>query len=435
MLRALLAWLWALFVRTDPPTSLSDLWAALAHAHADAPGSAPMPWAFFTLKSGVPGSGKSLTLVAELQEACNGENPPTVYVHNIPNLALPHIPLPVFNPVVTVKGDDGKPMQVFSRTLEVDWSSVASGSLVVIDEAQHVFPPRGSAGRVPGYVSFLNTHRHKPVLIVLITQHPKLIDGAVRKLISKHQHYRRVFGGGRHICYEWDSCSENLAGFKEATKRVAAFPKKAYAAYKSAEAHHKPKFRLPFWFAIPLIAIAGFAYFFPDVYRIFTGQYGKAAADRAAAAAGVASSPGAPIPPGRPGQRAAPGDSRRFDSPPPVPALPMPATYRPAEFWPVDVAGCFITSTECVCALQSGRLARDMGQMCYDIATRQLDVHPTRPRPVGRSDNPGAQASVAPPGQALPPAASASQAAGAAGGGQRPAQAETAAGVARSLPG
>lgn len=414
------------------PSSLAELWARVSRADHDAPSSAPMPWAFFTLKTGVPGSGKSLTLVAELQEAFKGENPPTVYVHNIPNLALPHIPLPVFNPVVTAKGDDGKPMQVFSRTLEVDWSAVASGSLVVIDEAQHVFPPRGSAGRVPGYVSFLNTHRHKPVLIVLITQHPKLIDGAVRKLISKHQHYRRVFGGGRHICYEWDACSENLSGFKEATKRVASFPKKAYSAYKSAEAHHKPKFRLPFWFAIPVIAIAGFSYFLPDVYRIFTGEYGKAAADRAAAAAGVAPAPGRPAQPGQAGALSAqspPITAGMFAAP-----QPMPATYTAAGYWPTEVAGCFISS-ECVCVLQSGRLARDLGQMCYDIATRRLEVHPARPRPVGRSDQPGAVQPMPTAGHAMPPAASASQAAGAAVGGQRPAQADTAAGVARSLAG
>ena len=314
--------------------ALRDTWARITRQDHDAPGSAPMPWAFFTLKTGVPGSGKSLTLVDELRQACESENPPTVYVHNIPNLALPHIPLPVFNPVVTQKGDDGKPMQVFSRTLEVDWSAVASGSLVVIDEAQHVFPPRGSAGRVPGYVSFLNTHRHKPVLIVLITQHPKLIDGAVRKLISKHQHYRRLFGGGRHICYEWDSCSENLAGFKEATKRVAAFPKKAFTAYKSAEAHHKPKFRLPLWMVVPLLAVAGLAWFLPDVYRIFTGEHGKQSAERAAAAAGVASAPGAP----GPGQ--VPQSGQVVGMAPAQVALhaaapvPMPASFTPVRYWP-----------------------------------------------------------------------------------------------------
>lgn len=405
------------------PTTLAAQWLK-RQVDNDAPRDPSMPWAFFTLKTGVPGSGKSLTLVDELRQACKSENPPTIYAHGIPNLALPYIPLPVFAPLVTVKGDDGKPMQVFSRTLEVDWQAVAAGSLVVIDEAQHVFPPRGSAGKVPGYVAFLNTHRHKPVLIVLITQHPKLIDGAVRKLISKHQHYRRVFGGGRHICYEWDSCSENLAGFKEATKTISGFPKRAFEAYKSAEAHHKPKFRLPVWLAVPVLAVAGLAYFIPDVYRLFSGEHGKQAADKALSAAGGASSAGgtsAPspgkvtIPPGTSATDAAVILARSSQ----VEPQPFPVSYSAPKYWPTDIAGCWI-SHECVCVSQSGRLVRDLGQMCADIAAQRLEVHPSRPRPVGRSDapgSPGSQAAALPqPGAASGPAAPAATL-----GGQRPA--------------
>lgn len=400
-------------------TRLVELWQKVSQADKDAPAQASMPWAFFTLKTGVPGSGKSLTLVDELRKACASENPPTVYVHGIPDLALPYIPLPVFNPIVTVKGDDGKPMQVFARTLEVDWSSVASGSLVVIDEAQHVFPPRGSAGRVPGYVAFLNTHRHKPVLIVLITQHPKLIDGAVRKLISKHQHYRRMFGGGRHICYEWDSCSENLSGFKEATKSISRFPKKAFAAYKSAEAHHKPKFRLPAWLAVPVLAVAGFAYFLPDVYRVFTGEHGAQSAEKALQAAGAASVP-RPGPPGTSPPVIPPGTSAQaaaalVASPRLPDAVAYPASYRPPQYWPADIAGCWI-GAECVCMDQAGRRVPDLGTMCVDIATRRLVVHPSRPRPEGRSDQPGAIAAQAPAVPASGPAMPA-----ATNGGQRPA--------------
>lgn len=381
----------------------SAWWSAWLDAR-EAPATSPLPWAFFTLKTGVPGSGKSLTLVRELQIACAGENPPLVYMHGIPDLALPYIPLPVYNPLIIVKGDDGKPMQVYSRTLEVAWDQVVSGSLVVIDEAQNVFPVRSSAGRVPGYVAFLNTHRHKPVLIVLITQHPKLVDQAVRKLISKHQHYRRVFGGQRHISYEWDSCSENLAGMKEATKRLSSFPKKAFAAYKSAESHTKPKFSYPPFLIVPVIALAGLVYLAPGAYRLLTGQ--KASGQVAAVPAPGASAPvvalsGAPgigsIPVGATGVQIAAQLARGGY---PV-AVAVPVSAGPGRSWPSSIAGCWIGPDECECITNGDRprLVRDLGVMCVEIASGVLVVDPLR-EALKREPLPGPVA--APSGVAAP---------------------------------
>lgn len=377
--RKFFGWAVAATAPTEPEGQEASWWQKYLSGE-DAPQNAPMPWAFMTLKTGVPGSGKSLTTVREMQLASEGETPPIVYVHGIPDLALPHLPLPVFNPVVTQKGADGKTREVFARTLEVDWSSVAPGSLVVIDEAQNVFPVRPAASSVPPYVAWLNTHRHRPVLIIMMTQHPRLIDSAVRALIGKHQHYRRVFGMSRHICYEWDACSANLSNFKGATKRVSAFPKKAFSAYKSAEAHTKPSFALPFWLIVPVAALALLIFVFPTAFstmkRAVTGQGITGPVSASAPALPV---PGAEVSL-KPGMTAAQA-AQIVQVAPRYEVAKIPTTAIQPKSWPDEIAGCFISPDDgCVCygSERFGRRITDLGNMCVEIAKGTLIPPPSR---------------------------------------------------------
>lgn len=325
-----------------------------------------------TLKTGIPGSGKTLTAVRELMVRLAKPDIPVVFVHGIPNLSLAVCPLPVFAPVVNVKGNS---VQARNQ-IEVDWSVVPDGATIIIDEAQHIFPPRGSGAAVPGYVSFLNTHRHRGIDIVLITQDPRLVDVTVRALVGKHQHYRRMFGGLRHMRYEWDYCDERLTGFKLATKSVHGFPKKAFGAYKSAEIHTRQSFSKPAWLLVPVIAFAALAYVGPKGYDVLT----KNKADQAQAAAVELEPKHAPGTKGKtPAELLAAGGVRQLaPNPAPVPA----GVVLVAQTFPPEVAGCWI-SDECVCVTNESRprMLRDLGMMCVDIAHGRLAVDPSRPRP------------------------------------------------------
>jgi zona occludens toxin len=224
------------------------------------------------LNTGVPGSGKTLSMVQRLsklqsQWISKPELGRPVFVLGIPDLILPHSPVPLLSVQIAKAG---------SPSLVPDWDLMPDGSLVIIDEAQGCFPPRSSASTPPAHVSWLNVHRHRGFDIWLTTQHPKLIDASVRALVGKHQHYRRLFGGSRAVCYEWDACSDSLSGTKTAIKSFFPYPKNIFKFYKSAEIHTKQNFKLPLWAFIPVIGLVMGIIFFPKAYGVLhsgmTGQ-------------------------------------------------------------------------------------------------------------------------------------------------------------------
>ncbi|OFA02620.1 zonular occludens toxin domain-containing protein [Duganella sp. HH101] len=224
------------------------------------------------LNTGVPGSGKTLSMVEKLAAlvdrwAAHPEEARPIFVSGVPDLALPHAIMPLKSVQVAKAG---APMLV------PDWDEMPDGSLVIIDEAQGCFPPRSSASIAPAHVAWLNTHRHRGFDIWITTQHPKLIDGSVRALVGKHQHYRRLFGGQRAMVYEWDACSDSLAGMATAVTRYWSYPKKAFKWYKSAEIHTKQKFALPKWLLAFPIGIALAVVAVPRAYTTLSqGMAGK----------------------------------------------------------------------------------------------------------------------------------------------------------------
>lgn len=223
------------------------------------------------LRTGVPGSGKTLSMVAALASLFKRwgnfpEEARPVFQLGIPDLVFPVAEVPLKSVQVNKAG---------SPSLVPDWDAMPEGSLVIIDEAQGVFPPRSSASMAPAHVAWLNTHRHKGFDIWLTTQHPKLIDGTVRALVGKHQHYRRLFGGQRAICYEWDACSDSLSGLKQAVTSYFPYPRKAFQWYKSAEIHTKQSYKLPSWLLLPVVGVLLMLFFMPKAYSIMFGDHKK----------------------------------------------------------------------------------------------------------------------------------------------------------------
>lgn len=197
------------------------------------------------LITGLPGNGKTLYTIATVLDREKNESR-TVYYNGIPDLTIDS----------WVQFDDPE-----------KWDELPSGAIIVIDEAQRAFRPRGANSKVPPHVSALETHRHKGYDIYLITQHPSLIDQNVRRLSGTHRHIQRTFGMSSAFVHEWGEVHMDCERRRrDSSKTRFTFPKKLYGVYKSADQHtHKvalPKqVYLLFFFAALLVFLG---------YRLFT---------------------------------------------------------------------------------------------------------------------------------------------------------------------
>lgn len=207
-----------------------------------------------TLITGAPGAGKSAALVSLLFELSKERQ---IYVNGIPDLKIPHLPLD--NPA--------------------SWpDTVPDGSIIVIDEVQNAWRPRGPGTKVPPDVQALETHRHRGLDFYIITQGPNLVDTNVRALVGRHIHLRDVGVLGRWW-YEWPECADNCrTGWKNAPlKKRYKLPKKAFELYKSSSLHIKPIRSFPvilIVFAIAVIALP------IGIYMVYSSVQAKI--DRAA---------------------------------------------------------------------------------------------------------------------------------------------------------
>lgn len=184
------------------------------------------------LITGLPGHGKTLWTVSQLLAERARDDSRPLRVDGIRGLTVPHVPI------------EG-----------IAWQDAADGSLIVIDEAQRVFPTRG-AGTPPAHVAALSTHRHRGIDIWLVTQHPGNIDSYVReRLIEEHIHVMRVMGSESAMVYRWNEVETDPRS--ESAKAAALvepwrYPKEVYNAYSSAVLH-TAKRRIP-WRKVLLVA-------------------------------------------------------------------------------------------------------------------------------------------------------------------------------------
>lgn len=286
-----------------------------------------------TLITGTPGAGKTLYAVAEELPKFKGR---PLYVDGIADLAIDH----------------------FSCAEGVDrWHEwIPDGAVLVIDEVQRIWRPRGAGSNVPPGVAALETHRHKGIDIVLITQHPNLLDPNIRRLVGRHLHIRRLFGWSRALIYEWDSATDP-ARVTNAIKRSWAYPRKAYALYKSSDQHNKRGQRVPLTFIIAIIGaitlpiVGWYAY-----DRIAEAKHDPVAPGTSAAAAG------AELATNQGGSGFGQGGAVRSAPPSLVAALiladdhnplsaPLYAAVVPAVT-PPEIQGCISSSKACICYSQ-----------------------------------------------------------------------------------
>lgn len=255
-----------------------------------------------TFITGAPGSGKSAALVAMLQEVAKGR---PIYVNGIPDLKIEH----------------------FELEDPTKWpETVPDGAVVVIDEVQRYWRPRGPGTKVPSDVAALETHRHRGLDFYIISQGPALLDKNVRALTGRHVHLRDIGFLGRWW-YEWPECAENCAtGWKQAPiKKRYRLPKHVFGKYRSASLHVKPVRSFPWMFVVMVAALAGTGYLTWSAYSTITARINPLDLDKKAAGqSGPVSAGGAP--------GAASGLS----------SLGPPAGSRPGVVAPIDEAVAFI---------------------------------------------------------------------------------------------
>lgn len=197
-----------------------------------------------TLITGAPGTGKTAALVSMLETDYQER---AIYVYGIPDLTVSH----------------------FELSDPSNWMiEVPDGALIVIDEVQKFWRPAGSGSKLPEHISELETHRHRGLDFIVITQGSNLLHTNVRSLVGRHIHLRDVGVLGRYW-YEWVECQDNVrAAWKTAPiKKRYRLPKSIFSKYKSASVHIKPNRSFPVVLAVLVIAALLFLIF---AYRSYS---------------------------------------------------------------------------------------------------------------------------------------------------------------------
>ena len=159
---------------------------------------------------------------------------------------------------------------------------VPQGSVVIVDEADYAYPTRASAKEVPPYVKTLKELRHDGFTLILMTQHPTMLDSYLRNLVGKHWHLERKQVGTK--LYEFYRCETNLASACAAKGVTSDFykpDKRAFKYYKSASVHIKFKKKLhPVFYGMGLLLVCAplFFYYSSGRFKRYVGAEEQPAA-------------------------------------------------------------------------------------------------------------------------------------------------------------
>lgn len=180
-----------------------------------------------SLFTGMPGAGKTAAMVDLLRELAKDR---PVFVH--------------FDPAERLRPEQ----KLLHETLNLPHTAVHAatwheqvpdGGILIIDEAQGCWRPRGPSSKVPEAIAALETHRHAGIDIFITTQAPRLIDANVRGLVGRHVHIRDTGWLGRWW-YEWPETNESLAWKTCPVKKRYKLPKQVFDLYGSANVHTTP---------------------------------------------------------------------------------------------------------------------------------------------------------------------------------------------------
>lgn len=253
------------------------------------------------LITGVPGSGKTLYAVSTLVQKLAAEKIKgkdglevnrRVCIDGIPGLVMPHELMasrPEGDVYVVPSGGGSRVAQPQTPEGNGLWNWFEwcrPGDVIVVDEVQRYWRPRGMGIKPPMEIAMLETHRHLGVDFVIITQNPMLIDQNVRRLVGRHQNIRRLLGMARAIIYDWDGCAADVTRTKTATSTFWSYPKSAYKLYESSQLHTKQRQKIPLWLAVPVLAVVAGLFVAPMAFGTLSGAMTGKGVSRSAAAPG-----------------------------------------------------------------------------------------------------------------------------------------------------
>lgn len=201
-----------------------------------------------TLITGGPGMGKTALAVSLLIDQYASR---PIFT-NIRGLTLDHSKLPKLEEWTSeTPNDQGTSEHHFT---------FPPGAVVVIDECQQFFRPRASGSKVPPYISAFETHRHRGIDFILVTQGSGLLDNNIKKLVKGGLHiFLKSSYVGRYR-YEKSEVinEEDKTAIALASRRKYKLPTKVFDLYKSAELHTKPpRAKLPLAAYLLIAAVIG----------------------------------------------------------------------------------------------------------------------------------------------------------------------------------
>lgn len=334
------------------------------------------------LYTGVPGAGKTLYAVSNLVKRKDFKDRP-IFVDGIKD--LDHEKINYFDI------PEGESIQTWPK-----WAP--PGAIIVVDECQRIFRPRPSGSKVPDYVAELETHRHRGLDFILITQHPRLIDINLRELIEHHTHLGKTNLGLRRKM-EWTTGGAkdpgSRANIKEALISVYRLDKSVYGLYKSAEVHTKirtKKSKLLMLFPLALCLVGYGIWSFTDFWGKFSGEGEKAKTASATQPAQAQTQPSAVSA----SEHVSNGQYPKAETKPEEPKKPhlSEEDYQPriaerpetapiydgmnkavkAMPWP---AACIKAENRCTCYTDQGTKIKDIGkQTCLNYVKDGLPFNP-----------------------------------------------------------
>ena len=259
---------------------------------------------------------------------------------------------------------------------------VPEGSVVIVDECDYTYPVRSASREPPPYVQTLKELRHEGFTLILMTQHPSMIDRYVRNLVGKHIHIeRKQFKTKR---YEWYRCEENLnsTSFQAANWSYYKPPKRAFAYYKSASTHIKFTRKFPKILLIAPLLVFVFLYGALNFVSKFNQPKSKVAGNTVSVASAPSveaveetEKPVAPqaasVPSVAVRDASAPMGTVSTDFEPVIPDKPETAPIYDSLRRAVNmetVAGCVATSTSCNCYSEQATPVRVSARQCREYA-------------------------------------------------------------------
>lgn len=191
------------------------------------------------LITGLPGDGKTTTMVHLLAEKAKKGDRPLFYA-----------------------GIEGlKPGLATELKDPADWQSCPDGALIFIDEAWKWFGHLHNASRqqTPPHVLALAEHRHRGFDFVWTTQGPGQLYPFARTLIGEHWHVVRKFGTTMQEVYKWGELVEDVksqTNRDRGVKQITSLKADTFDLFTSASEHTiKAKIPWKVW-ALPALLVA-----------------------------------------------------------------------------------------------------------------------------------------------------------------------------------